>query len=344
MNLLLRCDASKEIGSGHAMRCLALAQEAVRRGARVFFAMTQVSPGIESRIQSEGFGIHRIDAAIGSACDRELTLQRARDDHADWIAIDGYRFDGGFQRALVASGVSRVLAFDDYGQADFYSAHLILNQNLGADEKLYAHRAPHTKLLLGSSYALLRREFQRWREWQRDYPAAGNRVLISLGGSDPQNVTLDILRALEAPDCGDLELDVIAGGANEHLDALTKMCQNSRHKAVLTVNASDMDERMARAHAAITAGGSTCWELCFMQLPALVFVLAPNQDAAGGKLRDSGVAVVMGEPAVEAMRRLPAELITILNNRDWRVNIALRGRETVDGLGAQRLLSELLKV
>ncbi|HLX60806.1 MAG TPA: UDP-2,4-diacetamido-2,4,6-trideoxy-beta-L-altropyranose hydrolase [Planctomycetota bacterium] len=343
MNLLFRCDASKDIGSGHAMRCLALAQEAAAQGARVEFAMRDSSPGILARIRQEGFDVRRIHVEIGREADAWETVKMARAENVDWIVIDGYRFDSGYQRCLVDASDSRVLAFDDYGQSDFYSAHLVLNQNLGADEGLYALRAPHTRLLLGASYALLRREFQRWRDWQRDFASVGNRVLISFGGSDPQNVTLDVLRALEAPEAGALELDVVAGTANTHLDALEKACRNSRHKAALNVNASDMDERMARASAAITAGGSTCWELCFMQLPALVFVLAQNQDVAGGKLRNSGAAVVLGQPAPDAMLRLPRALRELLNDARKRSNMASAGRRLVDGLGAQRVMAEMGK-
>jgi N,N'-diacetyllegionaminate synthase len=298
----------------------------------------------------EGFESVRIDAGgnqaaddsrhIGDANDSAATLAASRDVKTDWIVIDGYRFDAAFQRQLVDSG-AHVLAFDDYGQAERYSAHLILNQNFGASAALYARREAYTRLLLGSNYALLRNEFGRWREWQRTCLPGDNRVLITLGGSDPGNTTLDILRALEAPEAGELILDVVAGALNPNIASLESACRQSRHAAELTVGAVDMDERMARASVAVSAGGSTSWELCFMQLPALIVEISPDQALAGGTLGAAGAAERIGPPTPEALRGIPEKVRALLNDPTRRATMGRAGRNVVDGAGAERILNAM---
>ena len=109
--------------------------------------------------------------------------------------MDGYRFDSEYQRNLKNAGL-KLLFVDDLGQCEHYFADLVLDQNVHASEKMYQRREPYTRLLLGSGYAMLRREFQAMREWRREIPAVGRTLLITMGGSDPDNFTLRLIKAL----------------------------------------------------------------------------------------------------------------------------------------------------
>ena len=109
--------------------------------------------------------------------------------------VDGYQFNADYQRALKAAGF-RVLFLDDYGHATHYSADLVLNQNAYANEKMYAARESYTRLLLGTDYCLLRREFSSWRGWKREIAPIGTKILVTMGGSDPENFTTDVVEAL----------------------------------------------------------------------------------------------------------------------------------------------------
>ena len=132
---------------------------------------------------------------------------------------------------------------------------------------MYANREAHTRLLLGTRYVLLRREFWPWRGWRREIPAVARKVLVTLGGGDPDNVTLKVIRALAQVEIEGLEAVVVVGPANPHLEELQAAVKDTPHPIRLESNVTNMPELMAWADVAITAGGSTCWETAFMGLP-----------------------------------------------------------------------------
>ena len=196
MKLVVRADASTQIGTGHVMRCLALAQAWQDVSSDVIFIMATKTPAIEARLKSEGMEVVYIPVQIGSVEDARETINLTRKFDTDWIVVDGYSFGGDYQKIIKDDGL-RLLMIDDYGHAEHYYGDIVLNQNISADEKLYVNREPYTQLLLGVKYTLLRREFWQWRGWKREIPIVARKVLVTLGGSDPDNVTLKVIQALQ---------------------------------------------------------------------------------------------------------------------------------------------------
>ena len=251
--ILVRADGGVAIGLGHAMRCLALVQAVADEcGGSAEFLMADPPPAFGARAAHEGATVHALGAAPGGVADAAETVRRA--DGADWIVLDGYHFDGGYQRALVDAGL-KLLAFDDHGHAGSYPAHLVLNQNLGAGPEPYADRAPYTRLLLGPRHALLRREFRHWDGPPRGVPPVARRLLVTLGGSDPDNVSARVLAALGEVE-GPLEVQVLIGGANPHREALERAAATCPHPVGLAVDVVDVPERMAWADLAVAAAGA----------------------------------------------------------------------------------------
>ncbi|MGH9649837.1 MAG: hypothetical protein ACRD3I_05135, partial [Terriglobales bacterium] len=164
--LLIRADADLRMGTGHVMRCLALAQAWQDVAGQAEFLTTSDTPDILSRLRAEGMQVTPATLPAGSAADAAHTASRAREIGASWVVVDGYQFDAAYQQALKSAGL-KVLWVDDYGHAPPYCADLVLNQNLCAEESFYLSREASTRLLLGACYALLRREFQSWRDWRR---------------------------------------------------------------------------------------------------------------------------------------------------------------------------------
>src|SRR5580700_1740365 len=148
-DLVLRTDASVAIGTGHVMRCLALAQAWEDAGGRAIFAMAQATPAVEGRLRNEGFEVARVSAQVGSATDAEETADLAQQRGASWVVVDGYEFGAEYQASLKNRGM-KVLFIDDNGHAAHYLADLVLNQNAHALEELYRSRELSTKLLLRS--------------------------------------------------------------------------------------------------------------------------------------------------------------------------------------------------
>ncbi len=267
-----------------------------------------------------------------------MELAAARD--ASWVAVDGYQFDVEYQRALKAAG-RKLLVVDDTGHAGAYAADLVLDQNAHATEKLYQCREPYSKLLLGSRYALLRREFKPWREWKREIAPVARKVLVTVGGTDPDNLTVRVMRALPMRPESRLEATIVVGGSNPHGDRLEEEVHRIGDVAHLLRNASNMPQLMAEADVAISGAGITCWEMCFLGLPAIIIDVAENQRPVAQKLSRLGVAIHAGSVQDVTSETIAAKLKLLLDSTELRAEMSRRGRELVDGRGADRVVSAM---
>ena len=190
--------------------------------------------------------------------------------------VDGYQFGSEYQIRLKKANLN-LLFIDDYGHADSYCADLVLNQNIYACEELYKERECNTELLLGPAFVLLRKDFWPWRCCHRINPDVAAKILISLGGSDPDNATLKIVRSLRNLAAHGIEATVVAGGGNTHIEALQKESESSSVPIQILENAPNMPELMAWADMALISGGTTTYEAAFMGLPCMIVIIAENQ-------------------------------------------------------------------
>jgi UDP-2,4-diacetamido-2,4,6-trideoxy-beta-L-altropyranose hydrolase len=338
--VVFRADASTAIGMGHAMRCLALAQAfADQCGGRSAFLMADAPPAFAARALGEDATVTALGATPGTLEDAAETVALARLHGAGWVVADGYHLDGGYQRALVDAGV-RVLALDDHAHLDGYQADLVLNQNLGADPEAYRDRAPRSRLLVGPRYALLRREFRTFDDAPRDAPATTRRILVTLGGSDPDDVSARVVAAL-AQIAGPLEIELLAGSTNPNLASLERAAAAGLHPVELVVDAHDMPHRMAAADLAVTAAGTTSWELARIGTPQVAIVLADNQRPVARGLEAEGLAVSLGWHADLTHDRIAAVVGALAGNAGRRAEMSRRGRELIDGRGALRVLAAM---
>jgi UDP-2,4-diacetamido-2,4,6-trideoxy-beta-L-altropyranose hydrolase len=340
MTLLIRADASTKIGTGHVMRCLALAQGWQSAGGQAVFAQAESTPTLEQRLRGERMEVVRLNSAPGTSYDVAQTVEHARMHQASWIVADGYCFGATWQKRIKAAGF-RLLILDDYGHTEHYYADLVLNQNVSANERLYAQREPSTQLLLGTCYALLRHEFLEWRNWQRKIPAIAHKILVTLGGSDPYNVTLEVLRALQDVSIKPLEIVVVAGAANPHLKQIKAAVPATNEHMQLLTNVTKMPSLMAWADMAVTGAGSTCWELAFMGLPSLLIVIADNQQPVAEGMDAACAAKNLGHGANLDPIKTIQGIETLIKDTKHRAEMSRHGRELVDGDGASRVVMRM---
>lgn len=295
------------------------------------------APALVDRLKSEGMEVVSLSAEPGSPEDADMTAGIAERMGAGWVVVDGYHFGSEYQRIIKESGL-RLLFIDDNGHADHYYADVVLNQNLHAKEDLYKNREPYTKLLLGTEYVLLRREFWPWRGWKREIPEVARKVLVTLGGSDPDNVTLKVIKALQEVEVDGLEALVVIGAANPHRQKLDKAIEGSEHIR-LESNVLNMPSLMAWADIAISAGGSTSWELAFMRLPSLVVTLAENQIHIAEMLNRSKIAIQLGWHENLSTTDIAESVIKLMKNDNSRMETLIMCRYLFDGKGNDRIIS-----
>jgi UDP-2,4-diacetamido-2,4,6-trideoxy-beta-L-altropyranose hydrolase len=341
--LLIRADAGVRMGTGHVMRMLALAQAWHLHGGETVFACAEITPALEERLGKEGFRLEKISAEPGSRQDLTSTLellsQEVEKDDAPCLALDGYRFDGDFQSGLKTAGC-RLLVVDDYGHAGTYYADWVLNQNVSAREELYTRRDNETKLLLGPRYALLRKEFWAQRR-DREMPERARNVLVTLGGSDPDNLTGKILRTIAG---SSLQFKVVLGGSNPHAEEIRELVAalSTNGTAIeLLLNPPDMPDLMRWADVAVCGGGSTSLELAFNGLPAIFLVLADNQQAVADGLERAGCGISFGRGSDFAAEKFVEVLDSMVRDIGLRRRFSAAGRSLVDGRGSQRVASLL---
>ncbi len=343
--LLIRADSGAQVGTGHVMRGLALAQAWQNRGGTARFALTRAVTALEERLRAEGMEIVQVSSPPGSVSDAEETVRLAREAEAGWIVVDGYAFGADFQQTVAKSGI-RLLVVDDTGHAERYWADLLLNQNIYAVDTLYPDREGTTELLLGTRYAMLRKEFWPRKEWERPAADAPHTVLVTLGGEDAGNATEEVLKALERVDAPGLVARVVVGGSNPHRQALGERVAAMPASGIaceLVANVVNMAELMAWADMAVAAAGSTCWELAFMQVPAVLLVLADNQRQNAAALGAAGLAVNVGDHQALGSGKLEGALAHLLGDAPGRRVMAREGRRLVDGEGQFRVAEELAR-
>jgi len=337
--LIIRADASPEIGTGHVMRCLSLAEAWQDTGGEVFFVSACDAPALEVRLKNEGIQILHISQEAGALGDADETARIAQKLGADWIIADGYHFGAEYQKAIKDSGLS-LLFIDDYGHADHYYADIVLNQNIYADMSFYSKYEPYTRFLLGTKYVLLRREFLKGSGWYRDIPEIARKILVTLGGGDPDNVTLKVIEAVKTVDVSGLEVIVVIGGANPHFDLIQETGKVLPNFTLLK-NADNMPELMAWADIAISAGGSTCWELLFMGVPSIVIPIAENQEPIAKELRSQNIAKVVEFKVLKNKRELFKLIFDFLQSYEMRSAFSKRMAQCIDGKGSSRIINAI---
>lgn len=340
-HLLIRADAGPEMGTGHVMRCIALAQAWQDIGGNVTFLTSRKTAPLESRLKSESINIVYLRSRPGTVDDALETADLVQLRGVHWVVADGYHFGSDYQWRVRESR-ARLLLIDDYGHADHYYADIVLNQNIHASEGIYKKKESYTRLLLRTKYALLRREFAKWRDWKREIPEMAGRILVTLGGSDPQNATLEVIRALNLSHTPDMEVRIVLGPSNMHEASLVEAVHGSRFTVHRSVE--NMPELMAWADLAVSAGGSTCWELAYLGLPCLVLVLTENQRGIAEGLDEFGTVVNLGRHQDLDAEYISEQLSKVIRSAERRKRMSQLGITLVDGHGSSRVVKQMRNV
>lgn len=271
MRLLFRPDLSPDIGTGHLMRCWALAQACLAQGCEALFALHQCPDSLLARIG--GPGIATTD--LGLPSDAAELAKVATRFRADAIVLDGYSLDSRYRLAIAGLGLP-VVAIDDGNLSFALHADIVLNSAPLACPEDYALTAPGARLLLGPAFAPLRREFLE-PEPIGDRAVASDRVLLTFGGSDPAGLThpmaLSLLDLLPA----EAQLDIVLGAAHTDPGPVEQLASGRPGRITLHRNSGYMAALMAGARLAVSAAGSTLWELASLGVPTIGVVVADNQ-------------------------------------------------------------------
>ena len=339
--VIIRADASPDIGAGHQMRCLALAQAIGELGGRAVFAAAQTLPLVEQRLTAEGIAVIHIQAAPGSLADAVETAAIANDFKAEWIVADGYCFDTEFQARVKAAGLC-LLIIDDVAGCLHYHGDVIVNQNVSAGAMDYGAREPFTELRLGTQYALLRRDFLHPPRMDQRCPAQASNILVTLGGGEISAAMETVVEALLQCAIADLRAIILLSAGHASLPSMREKAKTRPGAVEFVTDTTRIAEHMRWAHMALSAGGGTSWELAYFGIPTLLVVVAENQRPSAEELAATQAIVNMGwanKLTVPATVRALEDLCFDAPRRQ-RMSEKLRG--LVDGNGARRVAARVL--
>lgn len=324
MNIVFRCDASIQIGTGHVMRCLTLADELARQGVKCHFICRKHEGNLIDFIAQKGYEVYKLEAAhpdnhnkgdveptlfhsewlgTSQAEDAKQTIDIISDIEPEWLVIDHYALDHYWEQKL-RPHCDSILVIDDLADRK-HDCEILLDQTFGRDKQDYQHLVPdHCKVLCGTTYALLRPEFSKWRQYslERRKNNALEHILVNLGGVDKDNLTSKILDTLkQAPLSDSCKITVVMGSTSPWISTVIEKAEQQPWPTEVKTGVSNMAELMANSDLAIGAAGSTSWERCCLGLPTIMLVIANNQKDIANNLKSANaVKVILNDQSLEA--------------------------------------------
>lgn len=346
MHICIRVDSSIQLGTGHVMRCLTLADQLRQHECEVTFIMRELPGHLCQYVENKGYKVLKLPHVVQDFdweedAKQTIAVLKCIGEKIDWLIVDHYSIDIQWELKL-RTYVNRIMVIDDLANRR-HDCDLLLDQNLYENmEQRYMGLVPETcKLLLGPRYALLRPEFREARKKLRPRDGTVRRILIFFGGTDPTNETLKAIEAVRLLNCSDIEVDVVVGAKNPHRDLIKKKCCELPNFD-FHCQVDNMAVLMAKADLAIGAGGSTTWERCYLGLPSLVVVVADNQLETTTFLDKKGCIYFMGRSTEVHVKEIFLALVEMINNPLLIQSMASNALSLLEFNDSEVLIKEIL--
>ncbi len=351
MKVAFRVDASAQIGTGHFMRCLTLADALQKGDAKIRFVSRHLPEYLRDMLTAKGHEFVSVGAipsgevADESAYAHWLGVSQGQDAtntrHAlsgaiwDWLVVDHYALDARWETAL-RNKTKRILVIDDIAERR-HDCDVLLDQNFHPEMSArYAGKVPvRCRLLLGPDYALLRDEFRVLRGNVKPRIGPVKRVLVFFGGVDKDNCTGSAIDALASIRGQKWYVDVVIGAQHPLREQIRSACAD--HAFACHVQTDRMATLMAAADLAIGAGGSASWERCCLGLPSLIVSLADNQVSIAQAIDYLGAGVYIGPSQDVDAAVLCRAICNVVECEGALAALSKASYSRVDGLGVDRL-------
>lgn len=332
--ILIRADARPDLGGGHIMRCLSLAQALTARGADIAFASAPGSATLVPALERAGYPVNDTSEPA------HAPLPDAWGGAADAVFVDLYDSTDADETAL--RQVAPVIGVIEDLPERTHDCDVLVDQGFDHAPAAYARRVPsHCRMLLGPDMVPLRPEFAAARAdtlLRRSRMNRVERMLVAMGLTDVRGISERVTRAARAA-LPDARIQVVLGPTAQSREALERQARSDDRLDIL-IDVDDMHRVMADADLAIGAGGGTALERCVLGLPSLVIILADNQRESAKALDDRGAAWTLEDgPDVEEQTRCRLETLT----PDDLKAAAHAAAAICDGQGADRIADMLLR-
>lgn len=356
MKFAFRVDVSQSLGTGHLTRCVALARELKTRGHECHFIIGSMKSSIRDALCDFGFRYttlaefdgacvavpgrrNRIQpSSIGWEQDLERTIRAFGSLHPDWVVVDHYSLDERWEHGI-RSFAGRIMVIDDLADRP-HQCDVLLDQNLvSSSENRYVDLVQSgTRLLTGPGFALLGPEYLEELQHVHNRSGPVRSILVSLGGSDPYNITELVLNALDQARLHETRITVALGVENPHRASIENASKSLPSVSLLDAVPS-LAPYIAKADLGIGAFGSSTWERLCLGLPSIAATISANQREIASYLNGRGLVHWMGDHEFLTIGHVVHALRQALSRdlADW----SRRCFALVDGRGTHRVALEL---
>lgn len=336
--IIVRADANSFIGTGHIMRCKTIATSLREIGVEVVFVTSDNEAN--EIIKNSGFENTILDSSWDDLeSEIPLFLDVIKKYNPTLVLVDSYCVTKTYFESIKNN--TRIAYIDDLNK-ECWPVDILINYNIYSSVYDYSsYDNTNTSLLLGTSFAPLRTEFVNVNP--KSINNKPKKILISAGGSDPENITGLIIESLvDEVDFKDIEFHFLVGSLNKRIDSIRKLALN-HNNVVLHINSFNISELMKYSDIAVSASGTTLYELCACGVPTITYVLADNQLIAANQFSKEGIMINIGDCRNDAdfINRMRNEIIRLINDSELRSSISTIMQNLVDGEGSMRIAKEL---
>lgn len=335
MRVAFRVDGNNKIGIGHIMRCLSLADAFAQHDVHVEFVLSDTI--MQEIVERRGYSTYLLnsrwdDYSYGLSEFRTLLV-----DHSiNWVITDSYYAQQEYF-AEIHDFCKTAIISEDVPAAELCHVDLFINYNIYMNSFKPDHH--NYKMCLGSDYALLRSEYALLPENQ------GDQILVLTGGSDPLNVAPNIVNGLYNKFQDKIKIAVVTSSLNPHLTELELLC--GKRNVTVYVDTADMASVMQKAKVAISAGGSTLYELCACGVPTITYSFVDNQLGNVNAYSQKNLMPYAGDfrcSPESVVANIVSACEDYLNGSKHLKEISQKLRILCDGAGAMRVAREIIKM
>ena len=333
--ILIRADANEKIGSGHVMRCLSIARSITHKGQYVKF-VTADNKGL-MLISSYGFDCEVLDSNYDNLeTEIDKLTEIINNEKPSLLLVDSYFVSNRYFNEI--NKIVRIAYIDDLNEST-WNVDFIINYNISSSEYDYSgYEGTNTRLLLSPYYAPLRDEF-------RNLPVhlikpEVSDVFVSAGGSDPACISEQIMTYI-CPSIPNVNFHFIIGALNPRIEEIRKLAHRN---VILHIDEQHIADVMKCCDIAISASGSTLYELCSVGVPTIIFTLADNQIPAAKIFDRLGIMLNAGDCRFDKdfITKLYTLIRKLLDDIHLKQRMSINMQQLVDGKGASRIAEQLL--
>lgn len=335
MKIGIRADGGYKEGMGHIVRCMALYLELEeKRNVEVMF-LSRHENNLDKYFEERK--INYIPIKSNEIFEEKAEMKRVVDSYGiDIIITDSYMLNEDYLKFL-KSICKMLISIDDNYLYD-YPSHLVINPNIYAEKSSYKGRKT-TNYLIGGEYCILRKEFRE--ECTKKISVDVNNILITMGGTDVNNVTTFIINSIK--ELKDFTINVVISNGYRNIKAIENIANKSK-SINLIYNPKNMKTVMERCDICISSSGTTTYELASVGVPTLLIIQAQNQLRIAKFMEDYGAMINLGWYCELKKENLIKNIITITKDYELRLNLSEKLKQLININGVKNVVDEIVNM